>query len=267
MNLGRLDQGAGPTIVLVHGWPVSAAMWRGQLDALSDEYRLLAVDLPGFGTSPPAAPATISGLAQALEGFLAAERVERALLVGWSMGAGVAMRYCAEIGCARLTGICLVEDSPRLQPGPDWPSGVFTTFSDDIVERWFAQWEDGRRREVLEEMFTFGFHVPVARAAEIESLVLDGLAADPATALATFKDSIACDLRDGLSAISVPALLVYGRSSQMSTPAVREFMRQRISGAELHIFPESGHCPMLEEQRAFNDLLRSFARRVLPAGI
>jgi pimeloyl-ACP methyl ester carboxylesterase len=265
MTLGRVDEGNGPTIVLVHGWPVSAAMWRGQLDALSDEFRLLAVDLPGFGASPPAAPATISGLAQALEAFLAAEQVERALLVGWSMGAGVVMRYCDEIGCARLAGVGLVEDSPRLRPGPDWPAGIFTTFADDIVERWFAQWEDGGRRTVLEEMFTAGFHVPVARAAEIESLVLDGLAADPATALATFKDSIACDLRDGLSAISVPALLVYGRSSQMSTPAVHDFMRERIPGAQLHVFPESGHCPMLEERQAFNDLLRSFARRVLLA--
>jgi non-heme chloroperoxidase len=263
MSIAWIERGQGPAIVLVHGWPVSASMWDGQLDALSDEFRVLAVDLPGFGSSPPRSPASITELARSLEEFLAARDLHDVLLAGWSMGAGVVMRYCEAVGLERLAAIGIIEDSPRLQPAPDWPAGAYTTFSDDVVAVWFEAWAQGRRRDVLLEMFSLGFENPDAHAADIEALVEQGLLADPASALAAFQDAVTCDFRGGLPAISVPALLVYGRASQMSTPAVHDFMCASLPDAELHLFDESGHCPMLEEPLSFNDLLRTFAHRVL----
>ena len=49
------DRGSGPAIVFLHGHPFSRAMWAQQIAALSDEFRVVAPDLPGYGESPPLA--------------------------------------------------------------------------------------------------------------------------------------------------------------------------------------------------------------------
>jgi len=101
------ERGDGPTILFLHGHPFSRAMWSTQLDVLSDEFRALAPDLPGYGDSAPLAETmSMRGFADTVVGLLDARRVERATIVGLSMGGLVAM----ELGLAypeRVHGLVL----------------------------------------------------------------------------------------------------------------------------------------------------------------
>ena len=78
--------------MLIHGHPFSRRMWGGQLDSLSDRFRVVAPDLPGYGESPPRGETiTPRGLADAVVELMDAIGVERATVVGLSLGGLVAM--------------------------------------------------------------------------------------------------------------------------------------------------------------------------------
>src|SRR5918992_9805 len=101
------DRGHGQAVVLIHGHPFNRRMWAPQLAALSGELRLVAPDLPGYGSSPPVSQKiTMREFADAVLGVLDAAEVERAAIVGLSMGGLVAM----ELGLAppeRVEGLVL----------------------------------------------------------------------------------------------------------------------------------------------------------------
>src|SRR5918992_5733673 len=82
--------GSGPPLLLVHGLGSCKEMWRPLLPALAREREVVAVDLPGFGASPPG-PRTVEGLAEALAAFAAELGLERPHVAGNSLGGGVAL--------------------------------------------------------------------------------------------------------------------------------------------------------------------------------
>ena len=93
-NLARHRTGAGEPLVLLHGVGESVVGWRPVQDALSNDYDVIAVDLPGFGRSPalPAGVApTAAALADAVEGELDRLGVAQFHVAGYSLGARVAL--------------------------------------------------------------------------------------------------------------------------------------------------------------------------------
>lgn len=257
------ERGAGHPIVFVHGWPASSNVWVNQLEGLSARYRVLALDLPGFGSSPAGSPRTLTEFARVVRDVLDTLDLAHALLIGWSMGAGVVMTYCERYGNHRLAGIGITDDCPRLLPAEDWRQGVDTTFSAAGLDDWRRRWSQDRR-SVIHELTLSEFKDPARSAAQVEWLVEDSMRADPDTALAALLDAFGCDFRSGLSRVPVPALLLYGAASQMTTTANRTFMEQTLPDATLVVFAGSGHNPMLEEPERYNAAVGAFAQRIWP---
>ena len=92
-----LDQGSGPAVLLVHGWPDSAYVWRYQIPVLVNAgYRVIVPDLPGFGQSdrPPEVDAYKSrAIMGYLKGILAALNIDRVRLVGHDWGASISWLF------------------------------------------------------------------------------------------------------------------------------------------------------------------------------
>ncbi|MDK0524427.1 alpha/beta hydrolase [Streptomyces sp. ML-6] len=89
-------EGEGEAVVFVHGNVSSSAFWHTTLSGLPDRYRPIAVDLRGFGGTDPLPVDATRGLrdyTDDLAALLTALRIDRAHLVGWSMGGGVVMQY------------------------------------------------------------------------------------------------------------------------------------------------------------------------------
>jgi pimeloyl-ACP methyl ester carboxylesterase len=91
--------GSGPPLLLVHGLGSCKEMWRPVLPALAREHEVVAVDMPGFGASPPG-PDTVEGLADALAQFASGLGLDRPHVAGNSLGGGVALTLGAA-GTAR----------------------------------------------------------------------------------------------------------------------------------------------------------------------
>ncbi|MBM3985554.1 MAG: alpha/beta hydrolase, partial [Planctomycetes bacterium] len=105
-----LDQGRGPPVLLVHGFPLDHAMWAAQVDALAPGHRVLAPDLRGFGGSV-VTPGTVTmgRMADDLAALLDALGVrERLVYVGFSMGGYVGWPFAARHG-RRLAGLVAVD--------------------------------------------------------------------------------------------------------------------------------------------------------------
>ena len=258
-QLHVVERGAGDPILLVHGWPTGAAIWHHQLEALSAGHRVLAVDLPGFGSSPPMRTPTVKAFAAAVKGFIDVAELSNVFLIGWSMGAGTVMSYCEQFGGHGLRALGIVDDCPCLLPSRGWELGVDTTFSPEGVDEWRARWADDRR-SVITELTRMELKDPIRHEAELAWMVGESMKADPDGAIASLMDAFGCDFREGLARVPVPTLLLYGAASQMTTPANREFMERTIPDAALVVFGESAHTLMVEEPEKFNRVVDEFAR-------
>jgi pimeloyl-ACP methyl ester carboxylesterase len=78
--------------------------------------------------------------------------------------------------------------------------------------------------------------------------------------MAALLEVMELDFRESLKKTEVPALLLYGEHSNMTTAANRSFMKDTIPDSKLIVFHESGHNPMIEEWQKFNDAVGAFVR-------
>ena len=90
MDLSHYRTGSGPPLLLLHGLGMSKIVWRPVVPLLAREREVVALDLPGFGDSPPG-PHTVEGLAHAVTAFAAELGLERPHVAGNSLGAGIAL--------------------------------------------------------------------------------------------------------------------------------------------------------------------------------
>jgi non-heme chloroperoxidase len=256
------ERGEGRPILFIHGWPTGHAVWKNQIPALAARHKVLAVDLPSFGKSPAVPKPTMAHFAELVRELVDKRGFSDTLLIGWSLGAGVVMQYCQQFGSHGLRAIGIVDDCPKLYPGPDWQAEIDTPFSRELIADWRERWLEGERRSVLLEATRREFKDPDLYETDVEWLVEESLKADPIPAMEALLDVMELDFRASLARLEVPALLLYGQHSRMTTAANRTYMNQTIPDATLVVFSESAHNPMIEEVEKFNHAVDEFASRV-----
>lgn len=129
------DLGAGQPVVLIHGWPLTGDMWEYQTLALLEAgFRVITYDRRGFGqSSHPAAGYDYDTFADDLAAVLDACKVERASLVGFSMGGGEVARYLSRHGAGRVARAALVSSvAGYLLKTDDNPDGVDASVFDQM---------------------------------------------------------------------------------------------------------------------------------------
>ena len=104
MPLAHDRTGSGPPLVLLHGLGSCKEMWRPLIPRLVREREVVAVDMPGFGASPPG-PRTVEELAEALAEFVAGLGLERPAVAGNSLGGGVALTMGAMGTAGSVCGV------------------------------------------------------------------------------------------------------------------------------------------------------------------
>ena len=92
----RKDVGTGPPLILLHGLAGSARWWARNIPALSRSFRVIAIDLPGFGASPRGHRLELDGVVDQLVGTMDALGIDRASVIGHSMGGLIAGGLAAD---------------------------------------------------------------------------------------------------------------------------------------------------------------------------
>lgn len=252
------DRGDGPAIVFLHGHPFSRAMWAGQLESLSDEFRVVAPDLPGYGESPPVADTLpMRGFADAVVELLDALGIERATVVGLSMGGLVAM----ELGLAhpdRVEGLVLAATTAA--PLTEEEATRRRTAAADIEANGML----GHAVEMLPKLFgPAASRDPTITVPIVTTMLRTG----PAGAAAALRGRAERpDYERLLRYLLPPALVIAGDSDAFSTKEVTDQLVAALPRPEVLILEGVGHLPNLEAPSQFNAAVRAFVRRVSGSG-
>ena len=248
----RYDRaGAGPAVLLIHGWLGNRSVWERQVAALRDRFTVVTIDLRGHGeSSPPRSGYTIGGMAADLEQLVRALGVPRIALVGWSMGGLIAQELARRLG-DRCTALVLVCTTPGGLTDPKNPHADLP-----LVEQMRAAVAADFRgfvRTFVPTLFKAGSEAPL-----VAWLVGQCQRTPPHVAEICLESVIATDFRDKLSAVKAPTLVIHGRHDATFKLAMGEELKKGIRGAQLVVFEESAHAPNLEEPQRFNEVLGEF---------
>jgi pimeloyl-[acyl-carrier protein] methyl ester esterase len=255
------ERGAGSPVVLLHGWGMSSAVWKYQLDGLAGSFRTLAPDLRGHGRSNTVCGSmSFAGFVDDLTDLLEQLKLSNVVLVGWSMGAQIAMQACAGLS-GRLSGMVLVSATPRFTASEDFPYALAVKEAGGMrlkVQRNAQRALDG----FYARLFAEGELENHPLSSEISELLSSISPPDTGSVLEALDSLAQADMRQYLSFITVPTLILNGSLDRICLPQASQYLKEHISAAEQVVFPGCGHAPFLTQSQIFNAELVRFIRSV-----
>ncbi|RKT15874.1 pimeloyl-ACP methyl ester carboxylesterase [Streptomyces sp. 1114.5] len=251
------ESGTGTPLVLLHAYPLNASMWSSQLDTLPGPTgagaRVLAPDQRGFGgTELGSDEPSLDHVADDLALLLDAAGIERAVVVGLSMG-GYAALALARRHPGRLSGLLLA--NTRATADPDTVRANRERIAAAVTARDSVQL-------LLDERVAAGQLGPDSQhlVERVQTMVA---AASPA-AVAWAQRAMAArpDSLDVLAGLRVPVAVVTGAEDSLVAPEEAERMLRARPDAELTVIPGVGHLSALEAPEAFDTAVRALLDRV-----
>jgi 3-oxoadipate enol-lactonase len=239
-----------PVVMLSNSLGTRLEMWNPQMQALTERYRVLRYDSRGHGRSEaPEGPYTIEMLADDAIGLLDALGIERVHFCGLSKGGMVGQVLGARHG-ARLVSLALCSTGCHMPPRQLWDERIRTVteggmaaIADSVVERWFTE---AFRRE------------PTVELERVLRMILETPPHGYAACCAAIRDM---DLRELITTIRVPTLIIVGEDDPATPPAKAEEIHARIPGSQLEVLPDAAHLLNIEQDVVFDAALMSLLDR------
>jgi len=239
---------SAPPLVLLHGLAERRQVFDWLVPLLAPALRTVAIDLPGFGSSPPLPGGgfDLGVVCERIESAIAELGLERPAILGHSLGGGVSVRYAAERPGA-LRALALVA-----------PAGLIATGAVRASWRHPRRHALGRRalraaipvisasRPLRERAFARVTGDPRKLDAPLARELLMGAAEGRSTPTAGIE-IVYAGLRDRLPALTLPALVVWGGRDRVVSPRYAEQLRDALPDGRLLLLPDAGHVPMCEQ--------------------
>jgi pimeloyl-ACP methyl ester carboxylesterase len=242
------DLESGEALLLMHGIGGNARSWRAQLEGLSDRFRVIAWDAPGYGDSGPREP-TLVAYAGAAIALLDALKVKLCHVLGHSMG-GVVAQGVAGFAPERVDRLVLSSTFTGDAASNGTPLGAgWNARLDDILR--LSPEEFGRARAAGMLGKSAGEAVRTEAAAIASAVTHAGLLGG--CMLLHHGDTRALAAR-----FTMPVLLLTGERDRIISPARSAALAALINGCQSAQFPEVGHAAYLEDSAAYNETLIRF---------
>jgi len=257
VDLHYVDAGDGPPLLLLHGLGGSTFGFRYLIPLLSPRFRLLALDLKGFGYSerPPDGDYSLTAQARLVKGFLDALNIERAAVLGHSLGGAVALHLAADFP-ERVERLILVSSASdkEMRRGvrgarllrPFLPVvGAFT-----LQNRWF------RERSLRSGCYDPAYVTPEVMEGYLRPSRIRGYIRSLGRLMVDRKNDLPLDP----SAICQPTLIIWGEGDRWLPPSRGRALEETLPDSRLVTVERAGHL-VLEEQpeesaRAISDFLQ-----------
>jgi 2-hydroxy-6-oxonona-2,4-dienedioate hydrolase len=245
--LNHQRQGAGQTVVLLHGLFGSCRYWSFLVDYLSPTYDVVSLDLPGFGDSSTVpVPKNVAGYGAVVFEFLQSLGIESFSVLGHSLGGAIAQQmsldYPDEINkmVAYATKPAVL-DEDRFESFEKTLDRILNSDIDDVVKSQAANWFDA------------------GADAQHFQLCLDAAqGVTSASAGACVQAIRGWDVRDQLDKLEMPVLIVSGDRDRSVSLETLVGEKQAIKNAQLSILPGCGHMAHLESPQVFNQVIHEF---------
>jgi pimeloyl-[acyl-carrier protein] methyl ester esterase len=247
--------GSGPDLVLLHGWGLNLRVWDGLVAELRDRFRLITVDLPGHGRSSwkigRGTPAEQAWLVhQALEPIST-----RYSLLGWSMGAQVALDLAAATP-GQIDRLMLVAATPKFVASADWLHGMQPT----TIAKLANQLRTDYQRTVSDflDLQTRGSVESASVLSQLRNALFVHGQAQPKALDAGLRNLAASDLRATASHVQAPTLVIAGQYDRVTPPSASRALAGALPDARYVELRRSGHAPFLSHRQEFAAILVEF---------
>jgi haloalkane dehalogenase len=259
LTLGYRELGAGPAVLLLHGWPTSSFLWRNVMPPIAEHHRVVALDLPGFGASDKPADARydFAYFESAIDGFLAAIGVDRVSVAGHDLGGPIAVHW-------------VLGNADRVERLGLLNTLLYPEFSDAVVEfvrilNTPAERDKLVSAEGLAELMRFGVTDPTVISDEIAAAVAAPFA-DRANQLVLARAGYGLGRRGfveiaaAIGTLRCPVAVVYGTADRVLPDVAETFARlQRdVPHATVTALPDAGHFVPEEVPQAVAGVLAPF---------
>lgn len=248
------EAGSGEPVVLIHGLGGDASFWDDEVAAWSDDFRLLAVDLRGSGLTP-SSPATfsIADLADDIAEVLDEASIDRAHVVGFSLGGLVAQQF-AVAHHARVGRMALVSTYAQMHRQAEF-------FLDAVA----TVYEQSRSDALMYELIAPWLFSPefVGDPANENYFAFPAEAADEQSVedwLALYRSQKEFNSTARLPGIAAQTLVIAGERDALVPLHDAETLARAIPDARLARFTQSGHLLNIEEPHRFQRCVREFLK-------
>ncbi len=226
-------------MVFVHGTGGDREDWRSQVDGIKMPGSVLALDLPGHGSSEPPGETLISGYADWVERFVEVMRLKRVVLVGCSLGSAIAL-WIAVRQRTWLVALGLIGSGARLRVHPFILEGLINNPSQSL-------------RKLAE------YCLSSSSPNHLKTLMVDKYC--KSNPLTIHGDLTACDkfdIMNQIHEIDVPTLIVVGEKDALTPVKYSEYLNGKIKSSTMVKIPDAGHLVMMEKPEEFNSAVQSF---------
>lgn len=273
MQVNYVEAGKGKTLVMIHGLGGNASHWKRNMEHLSENYRCVAIDLPGYGNSDPVsrmdAATQLDFYAETVAAVLKKLKVSTAIVMGHSMGGQVAMILA-------LKHPLLVEKLVLVAPAgletfTVAEAGLLTTYAT-------AAFYEKQDSAAIQKSYQLNFfRMPdLAQQLVRERIALKlcpGFTAYCRQIPMGVKGMLGHPVKDKLTQISQPVLVLFGEQDALipnkllhPSLTVRDIaaVANRIPAATVQLVPEAGHLLQYEKPEAVNEAVIHFLRNTKP---
>lgn len=240
--------GRGRPVVFLHGWLGSWRYWYTSMEVVSRHFRTYSFDFWGFGESRTNEMPTIQGYANQVIRFLDAMGIERAALVGHSMGGMVAMKTAIEHP-ERVTRVATV-GAPI--------NGNSLSWMLKLVDRPFFAEFFARRPWLRRSLFRFFFGDSLDP--EVDEVLEDSTKSTADTIRGAIHSMWRTDLTPMLDKLCVPALVVHGARDDIVNPNQLQLFTH-VPMAQVVRMEQSRHFPFVDEADRFHEILLGFLQQ------
>ena len=256
MQLHKEILGEGQDLVFIHGWGMNSAVWSSMTGELSQRYRLTMIEMPGHGHS--GYQADCLELDQWVKAVLDTAP-GNAVWIGWSLGSMLAQR-AAMLAPDRVQGLVSIAGTPSFVQRDDWNNamepGTLRRFAADLQQD---------HAQTLERFLLLQAHGDAGMRQLLRPL-REGLSSRPQPddlALEAGLDLLLnVDLRSDLPGLQCPNMWLLGRRDLLVPVAVADDLKRLQPQAEVHLFRQAAHLPMLSDQARCLELLDKFMSNV-----
>jgi 3-oxoadipate enol-lactonase len=244
-----------PPVIFLHGIGGAARAWRGQIEFFGRNFRAVAWDMPGYGSSAPLANVSIAALADALQEFLRQIGAIAPVLVGHSIGGMIVQQWLTKYPTA-ARAVVFAQTSPAFgRPDGDWQKS--------FIEARLGPLDRGETMASLAPNLVRNLAGDDSNDAGME-LARECMASVPeASYRASMLALLGFDQRQALGDIKIPTLVLSGSKDKNAPAPMMAKMAGYIPSARYVELDGVGHLVNLERPAAFNAVLDQFLRATI----
>jgi len=251
ISIDYRDQGSGVPVVFIHAFPLNQTMWDLQLSTLQNSFRVITIDLRGFGRSDvPPGPYSMTQIADDVRALLYHLDIHRATLVGLSMGGYISLAFLRKY--PRIVRALVLADTRATADTPE--ARERRLISADKAEREGA-------RAIADDMVPMLLgHTSLDSRPDVVRRVRKMIEGNAPQGIAAAQRGMSerVDSTTLLTQLELPCQVIVGSEDVLTPLSEAENLHRGIKGARFNVINRAGHLSNLEQPKEFNRVLSDF---------